>query len=236
MTDLAQHVALVTGSNRGLGKKLVEELLARGIKRVYAASRKPGPAWGDPRVVPITLDVTDPKSTLAAAERASDVTLLVNNAGVFSAGPVLGATDAQLRGDMEVNYYGLLNTIRAFVPVLVGKRDATIANVLSVVSLANITTFGGYSTTKAAAWSLTQTLRNELREKGIRIVAVFPGMIDTEMVAAYDAPKASTAEVTNGILDGIVAGTNDIAPDSASSGAFATYLKDPQGLIAHFRE
>jgi NAD(P)-dependent dehydrogenase (short-subunit alcohol dehydrogenase family) len=231
---IKNSIALVTGSNRGLGRALVEGLLARGVKRVYAASRKPGPAHADPRVVPITLDITDSKSVAAAAAIANDVNLLVNNAGVFSAGPVLESTDAQLRGDMEVNYYGLLNAIRGFVPVLKGKPDATIVNVLSVVSLANITTFGGYGATKAAAWSLTQSLRNELKQLGIHIHAAFPGMIDTDMVSAYDAPKASVLEVTNGILDGVAAGTDDIAPDSASSGAMATYQRDPRALITSF--
>jgi NAD(P)-dependent dehydrogenase (short-subunit alcohol dehydrogenase family) len=180
--------------------------------------------------VPITLDITDEASVQAAAAAAPDVQLLINNAGVFSTGPVLGSTEAQLRGDMEVNYHGLLRVIRGFLPVLARTPDAAIANVLSVLSLANWSTFGGYSATKAAAWSLTQALRAQ----GIRVHAAFPGMIDTDMVKGYDQPKASTAEVTRGILDGVEAGVDDIAPDAMSTSAMTTYLHNPNDLIRSF--
>lgn len=230
---LETSVVLVTGSNRGLGRTLVDALLARGVRKIYAASRE-GVSHGDPRVAPLKLDITDRRSIEAAASKAQDVTLLLNNAGLFSAGPVLQATDEQLRRDMDVNYFGLLDTIRGFVPVLSRQPDAAIANVLSLVSFANWSTFGGYSATKAAAWSLTQSLRVELREKKIAVYAAFPGMIDTDMVKDYSGDKASPKTIANGILDGIAAGTLDIAPDGTSKGAMATYLKNPNDLIAMF--
>jgi NAD(P)-dependent dehydrogenase (short-subunit alcohol dehydrogenase family) len=230
---ISDSVSLVTGSNRGLGHALVEGLLARGARRVYAASRGKGAQFSDPRVVPITLDITDSRSLQAAAALAPDVQLLINNAGALSSGPVLTSTEAQLRTDMEVNYHGLLSMIRAFQPVL-ARTNGAIVNVLSVVSLANWSTFGGYSASKAAAWSLTQALRVELRAQGIKVHAAFPGAIDTDMVRGYGMPKASPAEVTRGILDGLEAGTEDIAPDSASVGALATYLRDPNELIRSF--
>jgi NAD(P)-dependent dehydrogenase (short-subunit alcohol dehydrogenase family) len=231
---IESSVALVTGSNRGLGRHLVEALLARGVTKIYAASRGAVPSLPDPRVVPLALDLTDRVSITAAAARAGDVNLLVNNAGVFSAGPVLEATEKQLRHDMDVNYYGLLDTIRAFVPALARAPEAGIVNVLSLVSLANWSTFGGYSATKAAAWSLTQALRVELRERGIKVFAAFPGMIDTKMVKGYPGDKAPPATIANGILDGVEAGTVDIAPDPFSAGALALYLKNPNDLIANF--
>ena len=233
--NIENRTALVTGSNRGLGRALVEGLLARGAKRVYAATRKPGAPWNDPRVVEVILDIIDPASVAAAAKVAHDVEILVNNAGVFSAGPVLQSTEAQLRGDMEVNYFGLVNAIRGFLPVLERSQGAAIVNVLSVVSLANWSTFGGYSATKAAAWSLTQSLRNELRSKGIELFASFPGMIDTDMVSAYEGyPKASTKEVSDGILGAVQNDVRDVGPDSSSQGALATYLQDPNALIRSF--
>ncbi len=230
---IKDSVVLVTGSNRGLGRSIVLELLARGARRVYAASRQPGADFNDPRVVTLSLDITDAASAQAAAAQAPDVQLLVNNAGVFSAGPALGASEAQLRGDMEVNYYGLLNVIRAFRPVLV-KTKGSIVNVLSLVSLANWSTFGGYSATKAAAWSLTQTLRVELKAEGIAVYASFPGMIDTEMVKDYPGDKATPLSIAQGTLDGVEAGTLDIAPDGTSAGAVGMYLKNPNDLIRMF--
>lgn len=230
---IKNSVVLVTGSNRGLGRAIVEDLLARGAKRVYAAARGAQTDFGDARVVPLQLDLTDEASITAAAAKASDVQLLVNNAGVFSAGPVLAATNAQLRGDMEVNYYGLIGVIRGFRRVLANNHGA-IVNVLSVVSLANWPTFGGYAATKAAAWSLTQALRVELRAEGTQVHAAFPGMIDTDMVKGYEGEKATPQNIAKGILDGVEENVLDIAPDATSAGALATYLKNPNDLIRNF--
>jgi NAD(P)-dependent dehydrogenase (short-subunit alcohol dehydrogenase family) len=230
---IKDSVVLVTGSNRGLGRALVEDLLARGAKRVYAASRGATADFNDRRVVAIALDITDPASVTAAATKASDVQLLVNNAGVFSAGPTLAATDAQLHHDMDVNYYGLLNIVRGFRPML-AKTKGSIVNVLSLVSLANWPTFGGYAATKAAAWSLTQALRVELKAEGVRVHAAFPGMIDTDMVKGYPGDKAPPQAIAKGTIDGVEADTLDIAPDATSAGALAVYLKNPNDLIRNF--
>lgn len=230
---IKDSVVLVTGSNRGLGHALVSELLARGAKRVYAAQRGSASGPADSRVVPLQLDVTEPASVAAAAAKASDVQLLINNAGLFSAGPALAATVPQLRADMEVNYFGLLDVVRGFRPVL-ERTHGAIVNVLSVVALANWSTFGGYSATKAAAWSLTQTLRVELKGQGIAVHAAFPGMIDTDMTKGYEGAKATPQNIAKGILDGVEQDVLDIAPDATSAGALATYLKNPNDLIRSF--
>lgn len=230
---IKDSVVLVTGSNRGLGRALVEDLLARGAKRVYAASRAGKKDFSDPRVTPLALDLTDPASIEAAAAKAPDLQLLVNNAGVFSAGPVLAATHAQLRSDMEVNYFGLLEIVRAFRPAL-ARTHGSIVNVLSVLSLANWSTFGGYAATKAAAWSLTQALRVELRGDGVQVHACFPGLMDTDMVKGYDGDKATPEQIAKGTFDGVESDTLDIAPNEYSAGALATYLKNPNDLIRAF--
>jgi NAD(P)-dependent dehydrogenase (short-subunit alcohol dehydrogenase family) len=231
---IKDRVVLVTGSNRGLGRALVEELLARGAKSVYAASRSGNSGFSDPRVVHVALDLTNPSSIAAAVAKAPNVQLLLNNAGVFSAGPVLSATRDQLRGDMDVNYYGLLDVVRAFRPTLQRTKGA-IVNVLSVLSLANWSTFGGYAATKAAAWSLTQALRFELRGDGIAVHAAFPGLMDTDMVKDYPGDKATPQQIAKGTIDGIEANVLDIAPDATSAGALATYLKNPNDLLRMFQ-
>jgi NAD(P)-dependent dehydrogenase (short-subunit alcohol dehydrogenase family) len=225
-------IALVTGSNRGLGRALVEELHARGAAKIYAASRTGDGVPTLARVVPLALDVTDRASVRAAAAAARDVTLLVNNAGTLASYSVLGADRDGFARDLAVNYYSVLDVVRAFEPNLA--RGAAIANVLSVVSLASMPGLGGYSASKAAAWSLTQSLRGELRAKGIRVHAVFPGPIDTDMIRALDMVKASPAEVARATLDGIAAGADDIAPDAMSRGVLATFAGDPRAVERQF--
>jgi NAD(P)-dependent dehydrogenase (short-subunit alcohol dehydrogenase family) len=226
--------AFVTGANRGLGRALVDALLARGVRRVYAAARDPGGLPVDPRVLPVRLDITDAAQVRAAAEAAGDVRLLVNNAGVLASLSVLDSDPATLRRDLEVNYHGLIGVTRAFVPALVASGSAAIVNVLSVVSMASMPALGGYSASKAAAWSFTQSLRGELRGKGVRVVAAFPGPIDTDMIRSLNLPKTSPADVARAILDGVSAGLDDIAPDPMSVDVLATFLKDPRAVERQF--
>jgi NAD(P)-dependent dehydrogenase (short-subunit alcohol dehydrogenase family) len=229
-------IALVTGANRGLGRALVSELLARGARRVYAAGRDLRAIPEDPRVVPLRLDVTDAAQVEAAAAAAADVRLLVNNAGSLASMSVLGSSREALQRDLDVNYHGALNVARAFAPALAAapSGDAAIVNVLAIVSLASMPGIGGYSASKAAAWSLTQALRAELRAKGVRVHAAFPGPIDTDMTRGLELPKASAADVARGILDGVEAGQDDIAPDPMSADVLATFLRSPRELERSF--
>ena len=159
-------VAFVTGTNRGLGRALVEELLARGARRVYAASRN-GEAHADPRVVPLKLDITDSAQVREAAAAAPDVELLVNNAGRNTAHSVIQGDLELLRRDFDVNVHGTLEITRAFVPTLAAAKQAAIVNILSISSMASMPVIGGYSVSKAALWSLTQAMRAELRPREI---------------------------------------------------------------------
>lgn len=230
---LEDTIAFVTGANRGLGRALVDVLLARGARRVYAATRDGKLAHPDPRVVPIRLDVTNAAEVRAAAAAAKDTTLLVNNAGVLESFSVLDTDVERLRRDLDVNFYGVLGVVRAFAPALVANKG-TIVNVLSVVSMASMPALGGYSASKAAAWSLTQSLRGELGPKGVRVHAAFPGPIDTDMIKGFDMPKTSAADVARAIADGVAAGTDDIAPDPMSADVLATFKKDPSAVERRF--
>lgn len=208
-------VALITGSNRGLGKALVSALLEAGAVKVYAAARDPRKvASDDPRVIPLTLDTSKSEQIAAAARAAGDVTLLLNNAGVASATNVLTTSRAALDTDFGTNVYGTLAVIKAFVPVLERARGgATIVNVLSLASLGSFPALGGYSASKAAAYSITQALRAELKGKRIEVLAALPGPIDTDMVKDLPMPKTSPTDVAKGLLAGVERGEEDIFPD-----------------------
>ena len=232
--------ALVTGASRGLGRALVQALLDARVRRVYAAARGeealPALRAIDPsRVVPIRLDVRDPEQTRAAARAAADVDLLINNAGSLASYSVLGLSPEELEIDLDTNLRGPLHLVRAFLPVLQERPAAAIVNVLSVVSMASMSALGGYSASKAAAWSMTQSLRAELRSCNVAVHAVFPGPVDTDMVRAMDMPKTAPAEVARAVLAGVEAGSEDIAPDPMSRDSYATYSRDPKALERAFR-
>lgn len=235
---IQDSVLLVTGANRGLGLSLVEEALARGARRVYATARDIGSlgaatALGKERVVPLALDVTNASSLASAAERAPDVTLLLNNAGVLASYGALTSSEQAIAQDFAVNFYGMLAATKAFLPALerAGARgQAAIVNVLSVVSLANMPGIGGYSSSKAAAFSLTQAMRVDLAKKGITVHAALPGAIDTDMVRSFEMAKTSPRVVAKGILDGVEQGLADIAPDPMSSELYGKWQRDPKEL------
>jgi NAD(P)-dependent dehydrogenase (short-subunit alcohol dehydrogenase family) len=228
--NLNGSVALVTGANRGLGARLVQQLLAAGAAKVYATSRGASADAADPRVAPLTLDVTDPASVRAAVEAAPDVTVLVNNAGVVSIGSALGGSLDDFERDLRTNYLGTLRVTRAFVPVLEQHAPAAIVNVLTLLALAPVRLTAGYSASKAAAHSMTQSLRGELRGRGISVLGVYPGSIDTDMLAGVDTYKASPELVAERIVAALTAGETMVFPDDASAAAGAVYLQDPVKL------
>lgn len=233
---LENKTILVTGSNRGIGKALVEALLKYPVKRIYAAARKTEdlPEFGDDRVVPLKLDITKLDLVKKAAGQAQDVDLLINNAGVATfASVVSGETDA-LKYDMEVNYLGTLNVVCSFVPVLEKRGGSAIANVISVVGLASFSHSGGYCASKAALFSATQAIRAELKAKGIFVHAIFPGPIDTDMARDLNIPKTSAWVTAENIVKGILADQEDIFPDPMSLQVGELWSKDPKGLERQF--
>jgi NAD(P)-dependent dehydrogenase (short-subunit alcohol dehydrogenase family) len=212
---LEGSIALVTGANRGLGQALVAALVEAGAAKVYAAARDERMIAADgSRVVALKLDTTNPEQIAAAVRGASDITLLVNNAGVATSANVLAASREAIDADFRTNVHGTLAVIKAFLPVLERAREgATIVNVLSLVSLGSFPALGGYSASKAAAYSITQALRPELKGKGIDILAALPGPIDTDMVKHLAMPKQSPADVAKGLLAGVERGDEEIFPD-----------------------
>lgn len=212
---LEGSVALVTGANRGLGEALVAALVEAGAAKVYAVARDTRKLSADGlRVVPMAFDTTRPEQIAAAVKKAGDVTLLINNAGTLTSYNVLASSQADFDSDFRTNVHGTLAVIRAFLPVLeCAPGGATVVNVLSLTSLASFPALGGYSASKAAAYSVTQALRPELKAKRIELLAVLPGPIDTDMVRALPMPKASPAETARGVLAGIARGDEEIFPD-----------------------
>ena len=214
--DISSSTALVTGANRGLGRHLATELLRRGAT-VYAAARNPG-SIDVAGAIPIALDVTDPASAAAAAEVAGDVTLLVNNAGIATDTDLLTGDLGNARREMDTNYFGTLSVVRAFVPVIERNGGGGILNVLSVLSWLSLPETGGYCASKSAAWSMTNALRAQLADKGIRVTGLHVGMMDTDMTAGMEGAKADPADVAAQAVDGIASGAFEVLADDVSRG------------------
>ncbi len=228
--DVKGSTAFVTGANRGIGRALVEALLARGAAKVYAAARRPDDRDQPERVVPVELDITDLAQVATAARQAADVTLLVNNAGSLAYADSLTGDFAAIEADWRTNYLGTLAVTRAFAPVIEAAGGGAIVNLLTLVAFAPVPAMGAYCASKAAAASATQALRAQLAPRGISVHGVFPGAVDTDMIRAVDIPKASPAEVAVAILDGVDAGDDTILPDPMSRSGYQLWRDDPAAL------
>lgn len=223
-------VALVTGANRGIGQAFARELLARGASKVYAAARDAGRV-SVPGVEPVSLDVTDLESVAAAAALASDVSLLVNNAGISLAQELVTGDVARMRQEVETNVFGTLSMIRAFAPVLARNGGGAVVNILSAASWFTYPGSGSYAVSKAAAWSLTNGVRMELDPQGTLVTGVHVGMVDTDMSATVDMAKADPADFVRATLNGIQDGLVEIVTDDLSRRAKAALAGAP-GLFA----
>ncbi|WP_405886260.1 SDR family oxidoreductase [Streptomyces longwoodensis] len=213
MTSIKGAVVLVTGGSRGLGRAFVDELFARGAAKVYATARDPRTVT-HPDAVPLALEVTDPDSVAAAVARAQDVTVLVNNAGVSLGGSFLDSPVEDVRRAFETNFYGPLLVTRAFVPVIERNGGGHVLNVHSVLSWLGVA--GPYSASKAALWSQSNSLRLELRPRGIAVTGLHVGYVDTEMAADVDAPKSDPRDVAARALDGVESGAHEVLADDVS--------------------
>jgi NAD(P)-dependent dehydrogenase (short-subunit alcohol dehydrogenase family) len=211
MTSLTDQTVLVTGANRGMGREYVAQLLDRGVAKVYAAARDPRTIdVADPRVVPLQLDVTDATSVARASEAAPDVSVLINNAGIARGASVLEPDASQLREEMETNLFGPLTMASAFAD-RIAERSGAIVNVASV--LAWVPIGASYGVTKAALWSATDSMRLELGPRGVQVVGVYVGLVDTDMGAFANSPKSDPADVVRQVLDGIESGADEVLAD-----------------------
>jgi len=230
--DVHNRIVFITGANRGIGRALVEVALERGAKKIYAASRSLSslPLWDDSRVQPIQLDITDAAQAQIAAATADDTEILINNAGALFGSSITEGSLEDLRHNMEVNYFGTLNVIRAFLPSFVSKKHGAIATISSIIGLASSPSLGAYSASKAAVTSAIQDLRSRMKNKGIEVYRIFPGTIATDMTRAMSMKKAPVLETVRSIYDGMAAGQPDIFPDPASAHLGAIWSKSPKDL------
>jgi len=222
-------VALVSGANRGLGQAIARALVEAGAARVYAGARDPQTVT-DPGVIPVALDVTDAAQVAARAAELTDVSIVVNNAGIGSVAFPLTADLEQARRELDVNYLGTLAVSQAFAPVLAANGGGALVNVLSVVSFVNAQHLTTYSASKAAQWSITNGLRVALREQGTLVTGVHVGYIDTDLTRGLDDAKHAPEDVARAIVDGVRAGDEEILVDDFSRTVKAGLSADPRVL------
>jgi short-subunit dehydrogenase len=231
MDSVEGRSVLVTGANRGIGKAIVEEFLAAGASKVYAAARRTDTlqplvdAYGD-RIVPLEIDLNRPETITAAAAVANDVEIVVNNAGVLNTeGPTSSNAVAALQTEMEVNVYGLMRVVQTFAPTLAANGGGALVQLNSVASMKSFSSFATYSASKAAAYSITQALRDELQGQGTQVISVHPGPIATDM--AQDAGLGDLAEppqlVPQAILAALESGEFHVFPDTMAKQIAGVY-------------
>ncbi|UEJ82822.1 SDR family oxidoreductase [Brachybacterium halotolerans subsp. kimchii] len=230
--DIAHSTALVTGANRGIGRIVVEQLLERGARRVYATARRPESLpFTDPRVVPLRLDVTDGAHAASAAEQAGDVDLIVNNAGIASAQNLLTGDLERIRAEMETNFFGALHVSREFAPVLAAHGGGAIINIMSLLSFRTFPGNGSYAASKAAEWQLTNSTRLELAAQGTQVLGVHLASTDTDMMAGWDIPKNDPRQVVAMFLDALEAGRSEVL-DTDTAAIKARLASTPEELYA----
>jgi NAD(P)-dependent dehydrogenase (short-subunit alcohol dehydrogenase family) len=225
--SISGSVALVTGGQRGIGKAFADELLARGASKVYVTAREPKPT-DDPRLVPLALEVTDDASVAALVASVSDVTIVINNAGAGGSGPLLTSDVAGIRDLFDINVLGPIRIAGAFAPQLKANGGGALVDLHSVLSWA--AGAGAYGATKAAYWSVTNTLRMELAPQNTLVVGVHLGFTDTDLTAKISAPKIAPSVVAIAALDGVEAGETEVLVDDVSR-HFKSALSGPvEGL------
>jgi len=231
---LENRTILITGSNRGIGKALISALLQQKVTKIYAAARNPDslPDFNDNRVVALKLDITDSAHIQHAVQAASNLDMLINNAGSISSASAFDSPMEAVRKEMEVNYFAKLDMMRAFLPILKSAKDAAIVNIDSIAAFVNFPFLGAYSASKAASYSLSQGARIEFSQYGITVHSVNPGPIDTDMTAGADGEKTSPEETAAGIIAGLKNDEPDIFPDPIGKNMFNLWKEDYRKLEA----
>ncbi len=211
--QLANATVLITGANRGIGLAFARAALARGARKVYAGARNPA-SITLAGVVPVKLDVTSADDVATAAAAAGDVTLVINNAGIAETGSFLTpGAEASLRRHLEVNVFGTLRVTQAFAPVLARNGGGAVLNVASIASWLSSPLLASYAVSKSAVWSLSNGLRNDLREQQTQVLTLHMGFVDTDLTHGIDAPKSSADEIVARALDALEAGADEVLAD-----------------------
>jgi NAD(P)-dependent dehydrogenase (short-subunit alcohol dehydrogenase family) len=213
MVNIKGSTVVVTGGQRGLGKAIVEEFLRRGAAKVYATARAPKPSE-DPRIVSVELEVTKSDSVAALANTASDADIVINNAGILAGLKLLDSDIEEVREVFETNYFGALRVAKAFAPVLAENGGGALVDISSVLSW--VGGFGGYGDSKAAIWSLSNSLRIELEKQGTLVTSVHLGYTETDMTSGLDVPKNDARDVAREIVDGIERGDAEVLADDVT--------------------
>ncbi|MHC2333647.1 SDR family oxidoreductase [Bradyrhizobium sp. USDA 4454] len=230
--DIKNAIVFITGANRGLGLAFAREARSRGAAKVYAGMRKTD-GFNEPGIIPVKIDVTDPASIAAAAALAADTTILVNNAGIAALidGPLSADVAAQSARMFDTNYYGVVRVTQAFEPVLSTKPNAAIINVLSDIVWLPRPILAPYAASKAAAWSYTNQLRFHLRERGVQVLGLHVGFVDTDLTNGIDVPKASPEDVVRQTYDALVAGKSEVMADKGTVVLKSTLAAEEPGYI-----
>lgn len=235
---VSNNTVLITGANRGIGLALVEKALEKGAAKVYAtfrseANRSALESLGE-RVVPVRLDLGNKATIAELSQSVPSLNILINNAGIFSAGNPLEDTEAQLRDDLETNFFGTLAVTKALLPAIKKAGPGAIANVSSIAGLAAMPSFGGYSASKSALHSLTQSIRGKLKADGISVHGVYPGPVATRMTENLEMETTPASVVAEKIFEDIENGVEDIFPDAMAQQVGPLFLSSPKTLEQNF--
>jgi NAD(P)-dependent dehydrogenase (short-subunit alcohol dehydrogenase family) len=238
--NIKDKTVLVTGANRGIGKTIVEIFLEKaGAKKIYLAVRDLDSAkslsnqYGK-RVEAILLDLEKPETILQASQHATDVEVVVNNAGVLKTStPLESSALDSMAYEMNINVSGLIRMAQAFAPVLKKNGGGALIQLNSLASMKCFAPFATYSASKAAAYSITQALRDLLKEQGTIVVSVHPGPIATDM--ANDAGIGEIAEpaslVADSILEALSKGEFHAFPDSMAKQFESAYQGFAENIV-----
>lgn len=236
MKTLKDKVILITGANRGIGKSLVKAALEKGARRIYATARDVTkmPDFADERLITLELDINNSIQLSKIIEQTKDVQILINNAGSCNPGNILQGEISDIEYDMKTNYYGTINMMRAFAPILENNAPSKIVNIVSIVAYSPLPSIAGYSASKAALFSATLSARIELAKKGINVQMANPGAIDTDMNKNSDWEMPAPDGVAKILLDKVEAGELDIVPDEIGLDMFQAWKEDPSKLAEIF--
>ena len=239
MSQLANEVVFITGANRGIGKAILTEAIRRGSQKVYAAVRDPKSVealvreFGD-KVVPVQVDLSKPETVKQAAALASDVTVVINNAGALTTTTALDEdVVSSLEYLIDVNASGLLRVAQAFAPVLQKNGGGALAQINSVVSIKAFPAFATYSASKAASYSITQALREQLQPQGTHVLSVHPGPIATDMgdEAGLTAIAEPPSVVAEALFDALEKKEFHVFPDTMAKSFWEQYSSYAQNVL-----